>query len=221
MTPGRSNLPISTATISNLRRVLQYNFYTDLVTLWDDRVYDLTAMQKDATEVYGVSDQTIWRHGRKRGVVRVQASWSEEDKEQLRRFVAAGFSAREIAREMGRSPYAAAYMRRALLGMISTARRPWTEAEKEELLRLRSKGMGIRTIAERLGRTEYAVGYICHEIGVFSPKRNRTWSEEEKTRLMLLIQAGHDEQYMSETLGRTRAAIHQMRQRLQRKKRSR
>jgi len=213
MTPGQINLPVERSVISRLRRVLKHNFLVDRRKWWNKRRYEMTATQKDIMDAYSVCARTVRQQSMKLGIAHGPPRWSETEKTQLRQFVEAGLSAKEIAKRIGKSPNGVETMRHRLIGSNSTIQL-WTEAEKVEALRLLACGVKAQEIADRLGKTKHSIFAMRGRVvGAITPSK-APWSKKEKKQLIRLVEAGYRDQHIAEMLGRSRFAVRNMRQRL-------
>ena len=213
MTPGTIDLPVCTATITRLRRVLGLNFKADRAKWWDERFYDLTAERKDIAEIYEVSIATAARHSKARGIVRAHSRWSQDEKALLQRLLRENLSLNEIASKMGKTRGAIKIMRYKLVGKISN-NRPWSEEEKAEALRLLADGVKIKDVASSLGRTKQSLFAMrSRAIGAVSPRKQHR-QDEEKARLIDMVESGYDDLQIADAPQRSKYTVRDMRQKL-------
>lgn len=142
--------------------------------------------------------------------------WSEEDEEELLRFLKDGYKINQIADSLGRTESSTRGRYNLLKkdGKINFpvhgVRSRLSKQEIDEIIKLRKKGLNFKVIASKMERSLSAVKRACFDNCVTA----QAWTVDEDKKLRRLVNDGASNNEISERMGRSVYAIRKRRNEL-------
>lgn len=124
------------------------------------------------------------------GLRRGTRPWSEDDRNDLKRFFAAGKGATEIAGLLERTVDAITRMCNRLGLHRDNGATPWTEAELQQMEQMLRQGHSLNAIAKATGHPRSSVADKLRHLNLTSLRFRQPWSADERHTLRRLHAAG-------------------------------
>jgi hypothetical protein len=128
--------------------------------------------------------------------------WTDREVETLKTWSAKGWSARRIARKIGKTEKAVNVKASNL--RVSLNHQSWSESEVELLIQMYNEGASMRDIS---GHFERSVSACENKVKRLCLKRSSEWSREDVETLFRLKAGGESWDKIASELGRKRHAV--------------